>query len=240
MTAMPPIAVLAGGVASRMMPLTRLVPKSLLAVAGEPFIAHQLRLFRREGVAKVVLCVGHLSEEIEAFVGDGRAFGVEVAYSHDGSTRLGTGGAVRKALPLLGDEFMVIYGDSYLDIEFRPVMAAFRASGKLGLMTVLHNRGRWDTSNIEFTAGRIVAHSKRPTERMAHIDFGLSVLSREALAGHPSDSAFDLSEVYGELVEAGQLAGYEVTRRFYEIGSHAGLQETADYIVAMKAKAHAS
>ena len=240
MTAMPPIAVLAGGVATRMMPLTQQVPKALLPVAGEPFIAHQLRLFRREGITKAVLCVAHLSAEIEAFVGDGGAFGIDVEYSHDGPVRLGTGGALRKALPRLGDEFLVIYGDSYLDIDYRSVVAAFRSSGKLGLMAVLHNQGRWDTSNIEYVAGRIVAHAKPPMPGMAHIDYGLSVLRRETLAGRAPDSEFDLSDIYGELIEVGQLAGYEVTKRFYEIGSRQGLQEANDYIMATKAGVQAS
>lgn len=230
MTAMPPIAVIAGGLATRMYPVTASVPKSMLDVAGEPFIAHQLRLFRREGLERVVLCIGHLGEMIEAFVGDGRRFGLSVAYSRDGERLMGTGGALRRALPSLGDEFLVTYGDSYLDIAVRPIVDAFHRAGLPALMTVFHNQGRWDTSNVEFADGRILAYSKQPTARMAHIDFGLSMLQAEVLAAMPQGEPFDLAAVYRALVETGRMAGCEVATRFYEIGSPAGLIETAAYI----------
>jgi NDP-sugar pyrophosphorylase family protein len=229
---MPPIAVLAGGLATRMRPLTEKIPKSLLEVAGEPFVAHQLRLFRREGLSKVVLCVGYLSEMLEEFVGDGSRFGLEVVYSRDGEKLLGTGGALLQALPHLGDEFLVTYGDSYLDIPFAPVVSSFRNSGLSGLMTVLHNRGQWDTSNVEFDANRIIDYSKKPTGRMEHIDFGLSALRKTVFSGKEAGQAFDLASVYRDLVMAGQMAGYEVSRRFYEIGSSAGLREINEYLGA--------
>jgi NDP-sugar pyrophosphorylase family protein len=227
---MPPIAVLAGGLATRMKPATLTIPKSMLDVAGEPFIAHQLSLFRREGVERVVLCLGFLGEQVEAFVGDGGQFGLQVTYSYDGEVLLGTGGALRRALPLLGDEFLVTYGDSYLDIPFRPIVDAFSTAGTTGLMTVFHNAGRWDTSNIEFSNGRIVDYSKKPTPRMTHIDFGLAMVSASALAGYAEGEAFDLADTYRRLVREGRMAGFEVDRRFYEIGSPAGKAETDTYI----------
>lgn len=232
MTAMPPIAVLAGGLGTRMGSLTEKVPKAMLDVAGEPFVAHQLRLFRREGIMRVVLCIGHLGEPVADFVGDGRRFGVEVAYSRDGERLRGTGGALLQALPLLGSEFLVIYGDSYLDTAFRPVVDAFRASGKPGLMTVFHNAGRWDTSNVLFKSGRIIQYSKQPTLRMAHIDYGLAVLRSDVLDLAPAAEAFDLAALYARLVENGQMAGYEVATRFYEIGSPTGLADATAYIVS--------
>src|SRR5580693_224143 len=129
MTAMPPIAVLAGGLATRMRPLTERLPKALLEVAGEPFIAHQLRLFAREGIEDVKLLVGHCSEQIEPFSSDGSRFGVKLAYIVDGPVLLGTGGAVRHALDRLASEFLVTYCDSWLDAPYAPVVEAFRASG---------------------------------------------------------------------------------------------------------------
>jgi NDP-sugar pyrophosphorylase family protein len=230
MSSLPTIAVIAGGLATRMGEKTRHIAKSMLEVAGEPFIAHQLRLFRREGIERVVLCVGHFNTQIEDFVGDGGRFGLSVRYSADGETLLGTGGAIRRALPMLGDVFFVTYGDSYLDIAYLPVAEAFVRSNKRGLMTVLHNEGRLDTSNVEFDDGRLIAYSKQPTPRMKHIDFGLSMLRREAIANAPSDRPFDLSLLYAKLVKRGQMYGYEVTQRFYEIGSFAGLIETEAYI----------
>lgn len=230
MTEMPPIAVLAGGLATRMHPLTEKIPKSLLEVAGEPFIAHQLRLFRREGIEHVVICAGFLAGQIEAFVGEGARFGLKISYSLDGPKLLGTGGALRRALPLLGDEFLLTYGDSYLDTAYAPVVAAFRRANAKGLMTVFHNEGRWDTSNVEFEAGRIIAYSKQPMPRMHHIDYGLSMLSAEALERTTPDQAFDLASLYTVLVKEREMAGFEVTTRFYEIGSAAGLAETSSYI----------
>jgi N-acetyl-alpha-D-muramate 1-phosphate uridylyltransferase len=232
MTAMPPIAIIAGGLATRMRPLTETIPKALLPIAGEPFIAHQLRLLRREGIARVVLCVSYLGEQIEAYAGNGAAFGLDIAYSYDGAQLVGTGGAVHRALPLLGEEFLVTYGDSYLDIPFAPVVDAFRAGENPALMTVFHNNGQWDTSNVEFAEGRIVEYSKQPTPRMRHIDYGLSVMTREAFAGRSADDVFDLALIFHQLVAAERLGGYEVAKRFYEIGSPSGMAETEAYLQA--------
>ncbi len=230
MRQMPPIAVLAGGLATRMQPATLTIPKSMLEIAGEPFVAHQLRLFRREGIERVVLCLGYLGEQVAAFVADGGVYGLQVAYSYDGDALLGTGGALRRALPLLGEGFLVTYGDSYLDIPFRPVVDAFHAVSTSGLMTVFHNAGRWDTSNIEFGNGRIIDYSKKPTPRMSYIDFGLTMLSASALARYAVGEAFDLADVYRQLVQEGRMAGLEVDHRFYEIGSPGGKAETEGYL----------
>ena len=227
MTEMPPVALLAGGLATRLRPLTETVPKAMLEVAGEPFVAHQLRLLRRENISRVVICAGYLAEQISAYVGDGSRFGLSVGYKIDGPRLLGTGGALRAALDQLGDEFMVMYGDSWLDIPYAPVVAAFRASGQPALMTVFRNAGQWDASNVWFEDGRIRLYSKRQRlPQMQHIDWGLSLVRSEALAAQPANEPFDLAEIYSELSRDGNLAGYEVTTRFYEIGSAEGLKET--------------
>lgn len=231
--AIPPLALLAGGLATRLGTLTARTPKSLISVAGEPFIAHQLRLLVCQGIRDVVICCGHLSEQIEKFVGDGSRFACRVRYSADGATLLGTGGAIRRALPLLGHRFWVMYGDSYLTASFAPVLAAFQISRRPALMTVFANQNRWDASNVEFAAGRIARYDKRtPLPSMQHIDYGLSLFSAEVFAAWPSQSAFDLSEVQSHLAAHGSLAGYEVTDRFYEIGSLSGLAETETYLSA--------
>jgi N-acetyl-alpha-D-muramate 1-phosphate uridylyltransferase len=227
MTQMPPLALLAGGLATRLRPHTLQVPKAMIEVAGEPFIAHQLRLMRRERVSRVVLCVGYLGEQIETFVKGGRQFGVAVDYCYDGPTLLGTGGALRKALPFLGSEFLVMYGDSWLDTDFAPIVSAFRDSGKAALMTVYRNEGHWDVSNVWYKNGVIQRYDK--TERvpqMQHIDWGLSIVKADLLARQPADTKFDLAEIFSDLGRRGQLAGYEVTTRFYEVGSTEGLRET--------------
>ncbi len=228
MTGMPPIAVLAGGLATRMRPLTVQFPKALLEVAGEPFIAHQLRLFAREGIRNVKLLVGYCWEQIEFFVGDGSRFGVKVDYIVDGPTLLGTGGAVRRAIDRLGPEFLVTYCDSWLDAPYAPVVEAFHASGRPALMCVFRNENRWDASNVQFENDVIRCYSKKlRLSEMHHIDWGLGMLKASAVATRPLDEPWDLAELYEELSTSGRLAGYEMTRRFYEIGSFEGLAETS-------------
>jgi NDP-sugar pyrophosphorylase family protein len=226
-----PVAILAGGMATRLMPVTEKIPKSLVDVYGEPFISHQLRLLRSKGIVKVIICAGYLGEMIQDFVGDGRRFDIQVEYCFDGGLLLGTGGAVKKALSLLSERFFVLYGDSYLPCDYEEVQAAFEGSGKKGLMTVFHNEGAWDTSNVEFKNGQILAYEKqRLTPRMKHIDYGLGVFQREAFASVPEDVPYDLADLYQFLLEKGELAAFEIMERFYEIGSIAGLEELKSHL----------
>ena len=167
-----------------------------------------------------MICAGYLAEQIEAYVGDGSRFGISVSYRIDGPKLLGTGGALRAALTELGDEFLVMYGDSWLDTSYAPVVEAFRESGQPALMTVFRNEGQWDTSNVWFENGRIRLYDKRERlPQMQHIDWGLGIVRAEALAARPANEPFDLADVYSDLSRQGKLAGYEVTTRFYEIGS---------------------
>jgi len=224
---MPRLALLAGGLATRLRPITMTVPKSMVPVAGEPFIAHQLRLLVDQGIHEIVLCVGFLGEQLQEFVGDGSAFNCHVEYCFDGDTLKGTGGAIKQALPLLGDHFFIMYGDSYLPTAFPPVYDFYVDSALQGLMTVYRNENQWDTSNVEFRDGRIIRYDKRSrTAEMNYIDYGLGIVRAEIFADWQADEVFDLALVYESLVARGQLAGYEVAERFFEIGSHQGLGET--------------
>jgi NDP-sugar pyrophosphorylase family protein len=221
-----PAAVLAGGLATRLRPITRTVPKALVEVAGKPFLDHQLTLLRDRGFRRVVLCVGHLGDQIESFVGDGLRWGLDIRVSPDGDRLLGTGGALRRAVPLLGEAFWVLYGDSYLDIDYAAVLGDFRARGCDALMTVLRNDNRWDRSNVVFQDGRLVCYNKRvTTPEMTHIDYGATLLRRETVTSRSPEQAWDLADLYHDLAAAGRMAGHEVTQRFYEIGSPAGLAE---------------
>jgi NDP-sugar pyrophosphorylase family protein len=228
-----PAALLAGGLATRLRPLTEVIPKGLVDVAGYPFIDYQLALLRRHGIRRVVLCLGYRGEQIEAHLGSAARHGLEVRYSYDGERLLGTGGAVRRAAPLLGDVFWVLYGDSYMDIDYRAALADFGRREALGLMTVFANGGRWDKSNVAFRDGRLVRYDKRrPTPDMAHIDYGVALLRRPALERMPPDQPSDLADLYSALVSEGQMVGYEVAERFYEIGSPPGLEEARAYLRA--------
>jgi NDP-sugar pyrophosphorylase family protein len=221
-----PVAILAGGLATRLRPLTETVPKVLLEVAGKPFLEHQLARLREQGLKDVVLCVGFLGETIQEQYGDGRAQGIHISYSFDGPKLLGTGGAIRKALPLLGDAFFVMYGDSYLTIDFAEVERSFRTLGKPGMMTLFHNQDHWDVSNVEYANGAIKRYDKVLRDAgMQHIDYGLSVFRANVFKAYPANEVLDLAHVMRTLVDQGQMAGFEARERFYEIGSHEGLRE---------------
>jgi MurNAc alpha-1-phosphate uridylyltransferase len=228
-----PVAIIAGGFATRLRPLTEMIPKVLLDVGGQPFAVRQIELLRRHGLNRIVFCLGYLGEQVQATLGDGSRWNVKLDYVFDGETPLGTGGAVRWALPLLGDAFVVIYGDSYLECDYQAVIEAFHASGKQGLMTVFRNAGMWDRSNVWFEAGSIMRYDKHANlPEMQYIDYGLGILRADALRSYPLAQPLDLATVYQDLLAKNELAGFEVTQRFYEIGSLAGLEETREYILS--------
>ena len=171
---MLPVAVLCGGLATRLRPMTETIPKALIELNGEPFLAHQLRLLHSRGIERAVLCVGYRGEMIQEFVGNGERFGLQVEIVFDGPVLLGTAGAIRRAVPLLGEKFFVLYGDSYLPCDYAAVCSAFLRSGKRGLMTVFRNEGKFDTSNVEYRDGQILRYDKKErTPEMRHIDYGL-------------------------------------------------------------------
>jgi NDP-sugar pyrophosphorylase family protein len=225
------VAILAGGLGTRIRQVSGELPKALLDINGQPFLERQLRLLQRNGVERAVLLVGHRAQQIEDFAGDGSRFGLKLEYSYDGPALLGTGGALRKALPLLPDAFFVLYGDSYLTCDYAAVQNAFETSGKLALMTVLKNEGRWDRSNIEFADGAIRVYDKKSNApALKHIDYGLGLFKRSVFAALPENTALDLAEIYRNVLASGQLAAYEVPERFYEIGSPEGLEELRAFL----------
>jgi MurNAc alpha-1-phosphate uridylyltransferase len=228
---MLPVAILAGGLATRIRPMTQSLPKALLNIAGKPFIFHQLELLRKQGADRVVLCLGHLAEQVEAAVGNGHQFGLAIQSSFDGDELLGTGGALKQALPLLGESFFVLNGDSYLRCSLTAIQTAFERARRPALMTVLRNDGRWDRSNVVFRNGEVIEYDKtswRPD--MTHVDFGLSVLSSSVFSHYGETRVIDLADICRDLSKTGQLAAVEVSNRFYEVGSVQGIQDTEAYL----------
>ena len=230
------IAILAGGKATRLYPKTLSVSKSMIDVAGKPFIGHQLELLHRKGMHNIVLCLGNLSGDIVGYVGDGSKFGVNVKYSFDGDTLAGTGGAIINAMDILSDPFMIMYGDSFLNIDFIDIIEYFQKLEFSGLMTVLKNDNKWDKSNVDFRDGRIIKYDKNSAGKLSYIDFGLSMLRKRALDKYSFPGSFDLTEVFSDLVKRNDLAGFEVKQRFYEIGSFTGIEETEKYILSLNKK----
>ena len=221
-----PVAILVGGIATRLRPITEKIPKALVELAGEPFIAHQLRLLKSSGFYNVVICAWYRGEMIRNYVKDGAQFGLNVTYSFDGECPLGTAGAIRKAIPLLGSNFFVLYGDSYLPCDYRLTQSSFESQSKQGLMTVYRNNGKWDSSNVEYLEGKLLSYDKKiKTRTMKYIDYGLGVFNKEAFDTIPEGMASDLEDIYKKLIKKNELAAYEVHNRFYEIGSTKGLQE---------------
>jgi NDP-sugar pyrophosphorylase family protein len=224
-TELPPVCILAGGLGTRLGERVSEVPKPLLEVAGEPFLLHQLRLLAAHGAREIVLCVGYRGEQIERVIGAER-FGQRIAYSFDGPALAGTLGAIRGARGLLGERFLVLYGDTYLRIDYAAVADAWRRSGLPATMSVLRNDGRWDASNALYADGRVLAYDKaRPDPRMRWIDYGLGGLDRHTLDLVPAEAG-DLATLYGQLARRGLLHGFEASERFYEIGTPAALAET--------------
>lgn len=232
MTPLMPAVILAGGLATRLKDLTARTPKALIEVAGQPFLWHQLQLLKRNGINRVVLLVGHFGEAIQDRFGEGSELGMSLEYAFDGPTLLGTGGAIRRALSLLPEQFFVLYGDSYLPCDYRAVQEAFLRSMSDGLMTVYRNDGQFDTSNVEFDGNVILRYDKEDrTPAMHHIDYGLEAFHCRVFSALPEGQPIDLAVICQDLLRKQQLAAFEVNERFYEIGSPQGIRDTAAYLL---------
>lgn len=225
------VAILSGGKATRLYPVTKEMPKAMLELAGKPFVTHQLEILKRNNVKHVVICAGYLGQVLEDYIRAGNDYGLTVDFSFDGDKLLGTAGAIKKALPLLGNSFAVMYGDSYLTENFCPIENFFTSSNKKGLMTVFKNDNKWDVSNIVYVNGRITKYDKKHiTKNMEYIDYGLLFFKAEVFSKIVEDQIYDLADLCIDLINEDQMAGYEARRRFYEIGSFKGLEETKKYL----------
>jgi len=225
------VAILAGGLATRLEPVLKDTPKSLIEICGKPFIDWQLKLLAQSGIDRVVLCTSYKSELIEKYVGDGTKYGIQINYSKDGQTQLGTGGAIKKATQQLEDSFMVLYGDSYLPIDYKSVQGAFKKLNNAALMTIYKNDNELDASNVFFEFGKVKKYSKgAKSDEFNYIDFGLSFFNKSVFSQYRPDQNFDLSETFSDLCKSNQLAAYEVKERFYEVGSISGISDFTEYI----------
>jgi NDP-sugar pyrophosphorylase family protein len=219
------IAILAGGLGTRLGSLTKDTPKSMVRIRGKPFLEYQLELLKRNNLEEIVLCVGHLEDEIESYFGTGSRFGVTIEYSEE-EKPLGTAGALRNAENLLGDDFLVLNGDTYLAINYGEVIDKYELSNKSGLMVVYKNRNKYDKSNVIVNNSLVVEYNRSiQSPDMVYIDCGLSVLDKKALVFIPSGEFFQLDSVYSELIRRQELAVFEIKTRFYEIGSKSGLKD---------------
>jgi len=220
------MVILAGGLATRMRPLTLQLPKSMLQIKGRPFLEYQLELLKEYEIKDILLCVGYRGELIKDHFGDGRKFGVNLSYSFDGDKLLGTGGALKKAYKLLNENFFLMYGDSYLPYDYQEIERHFRDSVKLLLMVAYRNQNRFDRSNLLIQDGMIKLYDKTlQGENLEYIDAGLSILKKEVLNLVPEEEPYDLEELYRTLISEEEMTAFEVKQRFYQIGSFEGLEE---------------
>jgi NDP-sugar pyrophosphorylase family protein len=234
--ALPTICILAGGLGTRLGSRVADTPKPLLEVAGEPFLVHQLRLLAAHGASEVVLCTGYRGEMIEERIGSSCA-GIAIRYSRDSPDLDGTLGAIRGALELLGERFLVLYGDTYLRIDYAGAATAWSTSGLPAMMAVLHNKGRWEPSNADFDGQRVTRYVKgAPAAELEWIDYGLGGLQAQVVRDTDPGRS-DLADLYRELADGGALFGFEATERFYEIGTPASLEETERFLLASPAGA---
>ena len=213
----------------------------MIRVAGRHFIERQLDWLARQDVRRVVLCIGHLGNQVRDFVGDGSQFGVDVIYVDEGEVLRGTAGSLRLAYDQnqLSPWFLVLYGDSYLDVSIPLVAKAFQAAGLPALMTVFKNDGVWEKSNAVFDGLLVTRYDKDrrdPTARMTYVDYGLLAITRQTIADRIApDAAVDLSNLLRALSAEGQLSGFEAHQRFYEIGSPEGLSDLEGFLSSRRA-----
>ena len=224
------VAIVAGGLATRLMPLTEQIPKSMIRIHDKPFLEYQFELLKRQGITDIVLCVGYLGEQIEEYFGDGSRFGVHLKYSYEREQLLGTAGALKNAGELLAPEFIVVNGDTYFLIDFADIVSYFKQSDKLGLMIVHKNFDRYDTSNTVIEGNMVMQYSKKEkTGEMVYVDYGASLFREGVLELVPENHTYSLEELNKELIKKQELLAYEVTERFYEIGSPQGLADFKKY-----------
>ncbi len=225
------IVILCGGLATRLLPLTQEIPKSMVEVEGKPFLKYQIELLKKNNISDIVLCIGYKGEQIKKYFGDGERFGVKVRYSSDKNKFLGTGGAFKKAENLLEDVFLVMYGDSYLPFDFQKAIKFFEKFDKLGLMVVFKNFNKYEPSNVWVEGDLVKDYSKeRKTKKMKYIDYGVSIFRKEALKFIPENQFYDLSQLHKFLIKKRELLAYPAEKRFYQTGSLEGLEEFKKYI----------
>jgi NDP-sugar pyrophosphorylase family protein len=224
------IVILAGGLATRLGELTKSQPKAMLMIQGRPFVEYQIELLRKQGVRNIVMCIGHLGERIESYLGNGGKYGVDIRYSRE-DVPLGTGGAIKKAEAMLNEEFFTMYGDSYLLLDLSSVYSYFQTKNKLALMTVYQNYDSYDISNTAVSDCLVTRYDKKEkTEDMVYIDYGVHVFRKEALKLIPENCYYPMEDLFAILISQKQLLAYEVNERFYEIGSLQGLQDFGQYV----------
>lgn len=225
------IVILCGGLATRLYPLTKKIPKSMIRIEGKPFLEHQLDLLKKNKIKNILLCIGYKGEQIKKYFGSGKKFGVKIRYSREKKKLLGTAGALKNAEKLLDDAFLVMWGDSYLPFDFQGAIKFFKKFNNLGLLTVYKNCNRYEPSNVEVEGNFVKVYSKkRKTKKMKYIDYGVSIFRKEILKFIPKNQVYDISRLNQLLIKKKQLLAFPSRKRFYQIGTFSGIEEFRKYL----------
>lgn len=222
--------ILCGGLATRMGDPAKTIPKSMMDIDGKPFLQYQIENLKKHQINDIVLCVGHLSEKIKEYFGDGSKFWVNIQYSHDGEKPLGPIGALKKAEPLLNEIFFTMYGDSYVFLDFKKVYLHFLKQKKSALMTAYKNHDKYDKSNIVIKNEKITKYNEKKTKDMIYIDYGVSIFRKQILELIPENTYFTTKDLFAKLIKQNELLAFEVRKRFYHIGNLEGLEDFKSHI----------
>jgi len=224
--------ILAGGLATRLRPLTETIPKSMLLINNKPFLQYQLELLKNNGITDIVLCVGYLHDQIEDYFKDGKIIGVNIKYSVERNDLLGTAGALKNAEDLLQDKFFLTYGDSCVFLDFREIWSHFNSYSELALLVVYKNYNKYDKSNVCLKGNKVSKYDKKAMDNnMVYIDYGVSLLRKNILRFIPDGTVYSLEDVFKEIIEQNSMLAFEAKERFYEIGSFKGLEEFTNFIL---------
>lgn len=227
------MVILCGGLATRLGNLAKDIPKSMIKIKNKPFLEHQIENLKNHSIKDIVLCVGHLSDKIENYFGNGKKFGVNILYSYDKDKPLGPIGALKNAEPLLEDIFFIMYGDSYLNVDFQKIYSYFIKQNKLGLMAVYKNFNKYDKSNLIVKNNLVVAYGeKNRTQDMIYIDYGTSILRKKSLNSISKNTFYSTGQFFSELILNKQLIAFEIEERFYHIGNPDALIDFRNFIEA--------
>jgi mannose-1-phosphate guanylyltransferase len=223
------IVILAGGLGTRLRPITERIPKPMVDAGGRPFLEHIVRHLANQNFQRLLLLIGHLGEQVRDYFEHGQRFRVQIEYESEPAP-LGTAGAVRNALSKLDEEFILLYGDSYLPIDHWEVVQAFQESPCPGLIVVYDNRNA-DTGVANNVAlgrdGYVRRYEKgRAAADLHYVEAGVLCFRREVFANLPAGEPISLEdEIYPQLIAQNQLRGFVTQQRFFDIGTHGRLAE---------------
>jgi len=223
------IVIIAGGLATRLQPITETIPKSMVLLKGKPFFEYQIELCKKNGVREIIFCGGHLWEQVNNYFGNGEKFGVKIIYSIE-NEKLDTGGAVKNAFEHLDDEFFVMYGDSYLTLDWQKAYKFLKKSGAKGLMTTYENNWHPEPSNVLVGGGGYIKeyNKEKPGKEMRFIEYGINIFPKDIIKKIPGKS-FPISRYFDFLIKRGQLVSYPSKDRFFEVGCFEGIDGCLKY-----------